>query len=52
MEKLCEDLISTYNTNVLNNAPIQLKKSILQRNKTYFKKYRMYKRTQSSQYSY
>ena len=27
MEKLCEDLISTYNTNVLKSAPIELKKA-------------------------
>lgn len=45
MEKLCKDLVSTYNTNVLNNAPIELKKSILQQNKTYFKKSRLYNRT-------
>ena len=37
MEKLCEDLLDTYNTNVLNNAPIELKKAFYNETKRILK---------------
>lgn len=37
MEKLCKDLVSTYNTNVLNNAPIELKKAFYNETKRVLK---------------
>ena len=33
MEKLCTNLVNTYNTNVLNNAPIEIKKAFVEQKK-------------------